>query len=56
MPSHSYRVWLTTRAKALDEIEAAHASVGGTGPCRRYATQQINQAYSAAGEMSGQAR
>jgi len=30
---------------ALDEIEAAHASVGGTGPGRRYATQQINQAY-----------
>jgi len=36
---------LSTRAKALDEIEAAHASVGGTGPGRRYATQQINQAY-----------
>jgi RiboL-PSP-HEPN len=45
MPSHSYREWLSTRAKALDEIEAAHASVGGTGPGRRYATQQINQAY-----------
>jgi hypothetical protein len=29
----------------LDEIEAAHQSVGGTGPGRRYATQQINQAY-----------
>jgi len=36
---------MTTRAGALDEIEAAHASVGGTGPGRRYATQQINQAY-----------
>ena len=45
MPSKSYRGWLSTRAKALDEIEAAHASVGGTGPGRRYATQQINQAY-----------
>ncbi len=45
MPSQSYREWLSTRAKALDEIEAAHASVGGTGPGRRYATQQINQAY-----------
>jgi hypothetical protein len=45
MPSQSYRKWLTTTAKALDEIEAAHASVGGTGPGRRYATQQINQAY-----------
>ena len=45
MPSQSYREWLSTRAKALDEIEAAHASVGGSGPGRRYATQQINQAY-----------
>src|SRR5437660_4986153 len=45
MPSQPYRVWLTTRAKALDEIESAHRSVGGTGPGRRYATQQINQAY-----------
>ena len=36
---------MTSRRRALDEIEAAHASVGGTGPGRRYATQQINQAY-----------
>ncbi len=36
---------MTTRAEALDEIEAAHASVSGTGRGRRYATQQINQAY-----------
>lgn len=33
------------RATALDEIEAAHAAVGGHGPGRRYATQQINNAY-----------
>ncbi len=45
MPSHSYREWLSKRARALDEIEAGHASIGGTGPGRRYATQQINQAY-----------
>src|SRR3954452_3892842 len=45
MPSQSYLAWGTTQAKALDEIEAAHASVGGTGRGRRYATQQINQAY-----------
>ncbi|MGL6094673.1 MAG: hypothetical protein ACRC7O_02580 [Fimbriiglobus sp.] len=30
---------------ALDEIEAAHRSVGGGGPGRRYATHHINQAY-----------
>jgi hypothetical protein len=29
----------------LDEIEAAHAGVGGRGPGRRYATQQVNHAY-----------
>jgi hypothetical protein len=29
----------------LDEIEAAHANVGGTERGRRYATQQINRAY-----------
>jgi hypothetical protein len=45
MPSTAYRTWKTMRAGALDEIEAAHASIGGKGPGRRYATQQINQAY-----------
>src|SRR5690242_10596584 len=34
-----------SRAAALDEIEGAHRAVGGTGPGRRTATQQINQAY-----------
>jgi hypothetical protein len=29
----------------LNEIAQAHAAVGGTGPGRRYATQQVNQAY-----------
>jgi hypothetical protein len=45
MPSKSLRVWRTTRARALDEMENAHASIGGTGRGRRYATQQVNQAY-----------
>jgi hypothetical protein len=45
MPSNSLRVWRTTRTRALDEMANAHASIGGTGPDRRYATQQINQAY-----------
>ncbi|HQU43183.1 MAG TPA: hypothetical protein PK867_10240, partial [Pirellulales bacterium] len=40
MPSNERRI-------ALDELEAAHRSVGGTGRGRRYATQQINQAYAA---------
>src|SRR3954454_16388561 len=45
MPSLSFQQWSTTRAAALGEIEGAHQSIGGTGPGRRYATQQINQAY-----------
>ena len=45
MPSHAYRHWNTARARELDEIEVAHTSVGGTGPGRRYATQQLNRAY-----------
>jgi hypothetical protein len=45
MPSLSLQQWSTARATALDEIEGAHQSIGGTGPGRRYATQQINQAY-----------
>lgn len=45
MPSASLGLWTTVRAATFDEIEAAHASVGGVGRGRRYATQQINQAY-----------
>ena len=45
MPSTSYRRWTTARTSALNEIAQAHAAVGGTGRGRRYATQQINQAY-----------
>lgn len=45
MPSGSLQTWRTTRTAALDELEAAHTSIGGTGRGRRYATQQINQAY-----------
>ena len=45
MPSASYRRWITIRGKALDEIAQAHAAVGGTRRGRRFATEQINQAY-----------
>jgi hypothetical protein len=45
MPSLSLNRWQTERRQALDQIEAAHRAVGGAGPGRRYATQQINQAY-----------
>jgi hypothetical protein len=45
MPSNSLRIWAEDRATTLDEIEAAHHAVGGGGRGRRYATQQLNQAY-----------
>jgi hypothetical protein len=45
MPSVALQNWLSGRAAALDEIEYAHRSVGGTGPGRRYLTQHINPAY-----------
>lgn len=47
MPSHSLIRWNGERADALDEIENAHAVVGGTERGRRYATQQINYSYTA---------
>jgi hypothetical protein len=45
MPSTAYHDWRTARAVALNEVAQAHAAVGGTRRGRRYATQQINQAY-----------
>lgn len=45
MPSIALQIWNTTRAATLDEIEQAHRSIGGSGPGRRYATLQINHAY-----------
>jgi hypothetical protein len=45
MPSRSLLRWQGESSEALDEIEAAHTAVGGSGRGRRYATQQINQAY-----------
>jgi hypothetical protein len=45
MPSHSLGRWRRERADSLDEIENAHASVGGSARGRRFATQQINHAY-----------
>ena len=45
MPSAALLHWSAARKVELDELESAHASVGGTGRGRRYATQQINRAY-----------
>src|SRR5689334_773246 len=55
MASKAYRRWSTVRTSALDEIAQAHVAVGGTGPGRRYTTQQLNQAYAvmAASQFQG---
>lgn len=45
MPSRSLQFWLEHRSRALDRIEEAHRGLGGGGPGRRYATQQVNHAY-----------
>jgi HEPN superfamily RiboL-PSP-like protein len=45
MSSSSLALWKNERSDALNEIEAAHKSVGGTGRGRRYATEQLNHAY-----------
>jgi hypothetical protein len=45
MPSRALKIWQTDARRALDEIEAAHRAVGGSGRGRRFAVQQINQAY-----------
>lgn len=45
MASTSLTSWNTTRSDELDEIETAHQLIGGSGRGRRYATQQINHAY-----------
>lgn len=45
MPSVSLQTWQSVRMHALDELEFAHRSVGGSSRGRRHATQQINHAY-----------
>jgi hypothetical protein len=44
MPSRSLRIWHSDGRCALDEIEAAHRSVG-RGRSGRFAAQQLTQAY-----------
>lgn len=45
MPSASLRTWITIRTKALDDIELMHRRLGGTGPGRRFRTEQLNRGY-----------
>jgi hypothetical protein len=45
MASNALRLWRTVRRRELDEVEAAHSSVGGTERGRRHATLQLNYGY-----------
>jgi hypothetical protein len=45
MLSRALRHWQTRSRKVLDEFEAAHAQLGGSSAARRFARQQIAQAY-----------
>lgn len=45
LSSTSLKGWLAARSRELDEIEQAHAAVGGRRPGRRWATRQLNHAY-----------
>jgi hypothetical protein len=45
MFSRALQEWLTTRRRGLDEVAATHRAVGGSGPGRRRAIEQINHAY-----------
>jgi hypothetical protein len=45
MPSLALQELQGTRSVQLDELDAAHGAVGGAGPGRRYATRQLNHAY-----------
>lgn len=58
MPSTSYRRWRTVRRTALDAVEAAHATIHGTGAGQREATRQINHGYAVllAAEFQGYCR
>lgn len=50
MPLNSFTKWKGERTDALNEIENAHAIIGGNARGRRYATQLIN--YSCAALLS----
>src|SRR5437867_1688373 len=45
VPSNSLLQWQRARRADLDQIHRAHRAVGGVGPGRRYATEQVNHAY-----------
>jgi hypothetical protein len=58
MSSMALTSWQTDRRQRLDELLAAHQTVGGAGPGRRWRTRELNWALTLrlAGEFQGFAR
>lgn len=55
MSSAAYAAWTGARAHRLDQLITAHIAVGGSGPGRRWETEQLNWALTLmlAGEFQG---
>lgn len=45
MPSYALKTWRSIAQGALDQLESAHRAANAGGPGRRYATLQIDYAY-----------
>jgi hypothetical protein len=58
VPSTAYAAWFGYRQARIDQLRMAHRTVGGSGPGRRWATEQLNWALTLrlAGEFQGFAR
>jgi len=58
VPSMALASWRSDRQQRLDELIAAHQTVGGAGPGRRWRTRELNWALTLrlAGEFQGFAR
>lgn len=58
MSSSAYQEWAGSRRSRIDQLLSAHATVGGSGPGRRWRTEQLNWAITMrlAGEFQGYAR
>lgn len=44
MPSSSLSTWASARTDRISRLRAAHQALGGTGPGRRWVTDELNQA------------
>jgi hypothetical protein len=58
VPSTAYVAWFGYRRARIDQLRVAHRTIGGSGPGRRWATEQLNWALTLrlAAEFQGFAR